>query len=83
MGVMYCSRPNCESIMCDTYVDSVGYVCNDCQQEFEEYCKTIDEYPSNEGAILRNLIEFMKTEKGEFFEGRTMTVQSFFKNCTR
>lgn len=46
---MYCSRRNCNSIiMCDTYIDSVGYVCTDCQVEFEEYCKTLNEYPSNE-----------------------------------
>lgn len=38
MGVMSCSRNTCDNIMCDTYVDGdVGYVFNECQQEFKEY----------------------------------------------
>ncbi len=39
MGVMSCSRLNCSSIMCDTHIDSVGYVCPECQNEFENYAK--------------------------------------------
>jgi len=35
MGVMSCHRKCCENIMCDTYIDGIGYVCNDCQTEFK------------------------------------------------
>lgn len=36
MGVMSCSRKDCENIMCHTYVNDIGYICSDCQREFEE-----------------------------------------------
>lgn len=37
MGVKSCSISDCESIMCDTYVDGVGYICTDCQERFIEW----------------------------------------------
>lgn len=33
MGVMSCSRKNCENIMCDRYSTGAGYICNDCFDE--------------------------------------------------
>ena len=37
MGVMSCSRNNCDNIMCDTHIYDVGYICWECQKEFKEY----------------------------------------------
>ena len=37
MGVKSCSRKNCENIMCDTYIDNIGYICDECQKEFIDY----------------------------------------------
>ena len=37
MGVLRCSRGNCENIMCDRYSTRYGYICYDC---FEELCST-------------------------------------------
>lgn len=36
MSVLSCSRSNCQNIMCDCYVPSLGYICKDCQEEFVE-----------------------------------------------
>jgi len=33
MGVMPCSRGNCEHIMCDRYSTRYGYICSDCFKE--------------------------------------------------
>lgn len=33
MGVMMCSRGNCENIMCDRYSQIYGYICNECFKE--------------------------------------------------
>ena len=30
MGVMPCSRKNCTNILCDTYIDGIGYICDSC-----------------------------------------------------
>lgn len=30
MGVMNCSRSNCENILCDRYSKDYGYICDDC-----------------------------------------------------
>ena len=37
MGVKSCSNTDCDNIMCDTYINTVGYVCNDCQKAFKQY----------------------------------------------
>ena len=83
MGVMSCSRKGCDNIMCDTYVDSVGYVCYECQGEFKEYLEVKGKEDLTEGEIERELKNFMTTEKDEYTQGKVMDVDTFFKEYTR
>ena len=79
MGVMSCRRKDCESIMCDLYVDGVGYVCADCQSEFKEYLKSqniVDEV--SDGEMKRYLEKFMDTRKHDYTQGPKVNVDSFF-----
>ena len=55
MGVMSCSRNGCDSIMCDTYIDSVGYICRYCQDEFKSYLKALGKSPKTKGELHREL----------------------------
>lgn len=83
MGVMSCSRSGCSNIMCDTYVEGVGYVCKECQAEFKEFVNRLSEKPETEGQLQRQLKIFMDTEAGEFKQGNAMDVNSFFRKYTR
>lgn len=83
MGVMSCSRRGCGSIMCDTYVDSVGYVCSYCQAEFKLYLETHGIVLKTEGEIKRELKQFMETEKDTFVHGNEVSVDEFFQSYTR
>ena len=56
MGVLACSRKGCDNIMCDIYIPSVGYVCNECKNEFLDQCS------GNE--IEGRLALFMEIDKG-------------------
>ncbi len=78
MGVMSCSRRGCESIMCDTLIDSVGYVCSYCQEEFKDYLTENNFQLQHEGEIERELIKFMKTDKNSFTKGKKISVDTFF-----
>ena len=80
MGVMSCSRPDCQQIMCDTYVDGIGYVCYECKREFEEYLEKEGINPTTEGDIRRELQKFLATDKGAYDKGNEMTVSEFFDN---
>jgi len=80
MGVMACSRGNCENIMCDTYVPSVGYICNDCKSEFSEYAKS--KGLSTESEIIILLSEFMKLDI-DTNNQNTISIETFFQNHTR
>jgi len=82
MGVLSCSRNACNSIMCDTYVSGIGYVCNECQLEFKDYLSSKDIKAETEGDIYRVLKEFMKTQKGYYTQGNEMSVDEFFKSYT-
>lgn len=57
MSVLQCSRPNCDNIMCSTYIPNIGYICSDCQTEFKEL--TGDNPTTFEG-----LKKFMSTNVG-------------------
>ena len=83
MGVMSCSRKSCDNIMCDTYVQSVGYICFDCQSEFKEYLKDQDLILTTEGQINKELKKFMATSKDEYADGDETTVADFFNKRTR
>lgn len=79
MGVMNCHRKCCENIMCDTYIDGIGYLCNDCQREFKDYLTSKGIVDGTEGSIKRELKIFMKSEKDEYTEGKNISVDDFFR----
>lgn len=83
MSVMSCSRPKCENIMCDTYVDGIGYVCNECQEEFKEYLNSEKDIVLSEGEMRRKFTVFMKSDKNTYTQGPEITVDQFFNQYTR
>jgi len=78
MGVMSCSRPGCENIMCDTCIPKIGYVCFDCQKEFKNYLESQNKTELTETQITNELKEFMHTTKGQFEPGPKIQVTEFF-----
>ena len=83
MGVMECSRNNCTNIMCDTYIDDIGYLCRDCQNEFKDYLKLHGfEGIIPEGRLRTELKEFMKSEKDSYLVNE-LGIDEFFRIHTR
>lgn len=80
---MSCIRNGCEGIMCDTYVDSIGYVCRYCQEEFKGYLSKESINATNEGGIKRALETFMLTYKGRYDKGEEVSVDDFFNSYRR
>lgn len=79
---MACDRSGCTSILCDTYISGVGYVCSSCQGEFEDYCESENIDASTEGKITKSLKKFMDTEKNSYTD-EEMTVSEFFNKHSR
>jgi hypothetical protein len=81
MGVKSCSKRDCESIMCDTYVGGVGYVCQDCQDEFIIYASAIQSFNSEE--IPYYLEMFMRIPKTHVNWNEVGdTIKDYFKQHT-
>ncbi len=84
MGVMGCHRTGCENIMCQTYINRVGYICGDCKCEFEDYIerkKGSEEHDGDftEGQLEKELKVFMDTDKDESIsKSDQMDVWEFF-----
>lgn len=76
MGVMLCSRKHCPNIMCDTYIPQVGYICNNCEEEFKS---TIQEELTQQEVITK-LEEFMSSSKMKEYSPEKMSVDKFFNN---
>ena len=83
MGVMSCSRKECEHIMCNTYVNSVGYVCGECQSEFKEYLQSEGKTDLREGEIERELKGFMNTAKDDYVQGDKIDINEYFAQYSR
>lgn len=82
MGVLQCSRRGCDNIMCDIYVPQIGYVCNECREEFIFRMKVRDlRYDSEIHAALE---EFMDTYAYHGVrEFTTNNVEKFFEKHTK
>lgn len=84
MGVMPCSRRNCSHILCYTYIESIGYICDECQKEFKEYInlKTQGNPPTTSKEINSELKLFIEIEKDNTTD-RNITIDSYFAENTR
>ncbi|HSE99793.1 MAG TPA: hypothetical protein VLA48_02765 [Nitrososphaeraceae archaeon] len=76
---MGCHRRGCDDIMCNTYVDSVGYICYDCQNEFESFVAAKNKIRT-EDRLFKWLEKFMKTTPNRKYgvEDAGITVEDFF-----
>lgn len=82
MGVKSCSRGGCESIMVDTYVHPIGYVCYECQSEFKEWIAENQVRILTEAALISALTEFMETRKGVGDRHKVISIDEFFNQHT-
>lgn len=82
MGALTCNRINCGNIMCDTYIQSVGYICESCQTEFKEYLNKNYLKPKNDWEITTILREFMDTTKNGIEKDNNL-IDEFFKSYTK
>jgi len=83
MGVLSCSRDGCSNIMCDTYVDGIGYICTECQEEFKEYILINGNRTTDKG-IYYALETYMETTKGEYSKNiQSSEIDEFFEKYTR
>lgn len=85
MGVMECSRNNCKSILCDTYIDGIGYICNDCQKKFKRYIALNKHNPEEmkHNDLINELKDFVEIPKDLYSEKETISVDQFFAEYTR
>lgn len=83
MSVLSCSRNGCNNIMCDTYVDGVGYICNSCQHEFKHYVmkKLTHDFPSDLELKLL-LMVFIETDGESYLVETSNCVDMFFRQYT-
>lgn len=81
MSVMSCSRTGCDNIMCDTYVSGIGYICNECQEEFK-LCMSRGGSLFTDVDIIYELRSFMYSEKGTYREKYNEIINDFFASRT-
>ena len=73
MGVMECSRKDCDGCMCSAYNSNTGYVCYECLSELRERQKL---EPS---MSIEDIKEFMETAKVDNYHTQPMiNLDSFF-----
>lgn len=61
MGVLACSRSDCDNIMCELISDEYGYICNECFEELKEFLVYRGTVNDTEGNCL--IKEFMESPK--------------------
>lgn len=81
MGVMECNRTGCDNIMCDTYVEGIGYICGECQEGFKRF--VLNDIVGNDSDIEYYLRIFMHTYKNSFMGYSAEKIDEYFKQRTR
>lgn len=83
MGAKYCSRNCCDSIMCDTYISQVGYICKDCIEEFKKYVISEQLVLNRNSKVIEELYKFIMTKKDESIDcSIVINLDEFFKEHT-
>lgn len=77
MGVLNCSMKDCEEILCRTYINEVGYICDDCKSRFNEYLLKNGLKPKSEEDYIEYLKVFKKTSKDNI-----SNIEDFFNKFT-
>ena len=84
MSVLSCARPDCDNVMCKTYVPFVGYICRDCKNEFKNYVYfQKDIIVDSKSSTMIALEKFMETRKGDYDKGHEVDVDEFFEEYTK
>ena len=84
MGVLSCYRNGCDNIMCNTYVNEVGYICYECQAEFKNYLIVEGRKINSEFDMKSELKLFMNTCQGRFLtKESSFDTDEFFRQYTR
>jgi len=80
MGANFCSRTDCENMLCDTYVMGVGHICQSCQNEFQMSVTSFSKNEFQPSEIISLLKDFIYTRKEKISD--RITVEQFFKAHT-
>ena len=82
MGVMTCNKRGCDNILSDTYVQSVGYVCSECKEQFKMWLQgQTPLYLESHSFILDKFKEFMDIDKENTnVDGVSDAVDEFFNS---
>ena len=84
MGVLPCHREDCDSIMCEYYVQGIGYICWECKGEFQDYIEKKFSEDLTEGQIEHELRAFMNTAKSAVTNKENIvSVDEFFNQFKR
>lgn len=86
MGVMSCSKGDCNSIMCYCYVNGIGYVCSECQEEFKKYIQAKGIIITGEGDMKHHLKHFMENEDKGRYNNNISTafdIDNYFSECSQ
>jgi len=80
MSVLGCSKCGCHNIKCDTLVDMVGWVCDECQTDFAlDMLDEVKTKPSKQ-EITAALEAWLQIEKEEHISRETFReIEQYFK----
>lgn len=66
--------------MCDTYVDTVGYVCSECQELFKQAMNQEVDGPLDDYDITASLDAWLDIERDEEVDGNIYkNIDSYFR----
>jgi hypothetical protein len=82
MGILRCSRPDCDNIMCDTNIPNIGYVCYECKKEFRILAST-KPHLTGESNLLSALAIFMSTPKITTYVSNGGEIDNLFSKYSR
>lgn len=77
MGVKACSKKGCENIMCDFCGYDIGYVCNECIEDFKS--KVCGYNLRDFGDVEEELKLFLENRKSKKYSNSQSLLNDYFK----
>lgn len=71
-----CARKGCQTIMSNTYISGIGYICSNCEKEFKKTLSNVDQnIIVDDNYLKRKLKLFLNNKKVK--KAKT-TINNFF-----
>lgn len=83
MGVIPCSRKNCNNVICETYLIGFGYICYSCLTELKHIVEDKDLTKEEMKEVISEFLDFYIIDNKDNKDNKKCSLDNFIINTNQ